>query len=154
MVLSVDAIRAERNRALKETQAAERAIYQAQNRKLKADKQLDHWERTLIAKIKAVDERAEKEKPFIPKANSIYDRLGEAKATEWYICTRKKVYILQRAAEDATGDTEMSTYACVYCTGWHVGHTPTQGSGLTPKRAKVIFKITEKLMKGETIADS
>lgn len=63
---------------------------------------------------------------------------------ELYTCFRKVGYILQADAKAAIHRlhsneiASMSSYICVYCTGWHIGHTPTMRDSPGRRRKKLL----------------
>jgi len=50
--------------------------------------------------------------------------------TEFHVCGRKKFYVFEKDAIKAAQGTDLTRYACVYCSGFHLGHaSPLKDSG-------------------------
>ena len=82
------------------------------------------------------------------RALEVYDGLSKNERLELYVCTRKALYILPAHAKLKCAD-DQSTYACVFCTGYHNGHPPKAGSGLNPRKGNVVEVIAQLILKGE-----
>lgn len=60
----------------------------------------------------------------------IYNSTAYEGLREFYICSRKKLFIWEQHAQIEAIQYGLDVYICTYCTGFHMGHN---ASGKPPK---------------------
>jgi hypothetical protein len=55
--------------------------------------------------------------------------------TEFHICGRKKAYTFEKDAWANLGDPSANVYMCVFCTGYHQGHSQEESKSLSRRIA-------------------
>ena len=136
--------RKERNLARVEFEQATAALK-------KARKRFEHTERQYQA---ITAKKPDMGQVYFDRATAILDERGYDWGVEWYVCLRKVLHVNLRTALDAVripGAEDMSPYVCIYCSGWHVGHSPKYTDGLAPAVNKIAARMADKLKRGHTI---
>jgi hypothetical protein len=139
--------------ARKERNEARTDFEQATAALKKARKRFEHTERQYQAVVASANSQRDTQAWFDRGMRILNDR-GYEWGVEWYVCLRKALHITEADALQAVsmpGAQELSPYICIYCTGWHVGHAPKYGTGITPSKNKIAARIGEKLKRGMKI---
>jgi hypothetical protein len=59
--------------------------------------------------------------------------------TEFHICGRKKAYTFEKDAWANLGDPSANVYLCVFCTGYHQGHSQEESKSLSRRIASEYY---------------
>lgn len=82
-----------------------------------------------------------------PEAWYIYQNTDYEGLREFYICSRKKVFIWQEHALAEARLYGLDVYICVYCTGYHMGHNARRKPLKEPGEYGIVRALTYSLRK-------
>lgn len=77
----------------------------------------------------------------------IYQNTDYEGLREFYICSRKKVFVLEAHANAEARMYGLDVYSCVYCSGYHMGHNARRRPPKEPGEYGIVRALTYSIRK-------